>query len=331
MSREERRAAPAFGEREAVALFARHFGRAPAGVRVGIGDDAAVLESPRGRLVLTVDACVEGTHFERSWLELGDIGWKAFHAAASDLGAMGAKPHAALSALELPRRFDRSELTALVRGQAAAARALGCPIVGGNVARAERLALTTTLIGAAEKPLTRSGARAGDELWLVGEVGLAALGLRLLSGRISGRKRPPAALRRAGERALAAWRRPVALVGRGRALVGRASAAVDVSDGLAGDARHLAEASRVRVVIEAPRLSRALSPDLLALARAYDLAPLELALYGGEDYALVATGSTARRPRFARAIGRVERGQGAWLETDHDGLRPLGAGFDHFD
>ena len=315
-----------FGEREAVALFRAHFATPKRGVRLGIGDDAALLAGVRGSLVLTVDACVEGTHFLRSLLELRDVGWKSFHAAASDLAAMGARPLAALSALELPRRFSRRELDELARGQAEAARALGCPVVGGNIARAERLSITTTVIGEARRPLQRAGARPGDELWLVGEVGLAALGFRLLRAR----RATPARLRRDLERAVLAWRRPEALLARGAALVGRARAAIDVSDGLAGDVAHLAEASSVRAVLEQARLEVVLSPELRSLASCVRKTPLELALSGGEDYALVAAGPRSRRPRFARAIGRIERGSGAVLEQLDGHRAPLGPGFDHF-
>jgi thiamine monophosphate kinase len=123
-----------FDEADAVALFAARFGgwRSP-DVRLGIGDDAAILSPPPGRLVWTVDACVEGSHFERSLLSLEEVGWKSLQAAASDLAAMGAVPIAALSALELPRGFSRDELDDLATGQALAARSARCPIIGGNM------------------------------------------------------------------------------------------------------------------------------------------------------------------------------------------------------
>jgi thiamine-monophosphate kinase len=317
-----------FGEREAVALFAARFGaRAAPSVKLGIGDDAALLAVGGVPLVLTVDAAVEETHFRRSLIDPADLGWKSFHAAASDLAAMGATPVAALSALELPRRFGRAELDALARGQAEAARAVGCPIVGGNVARAERLAITTTLVGTARRPLMRAGARPGDELWLVGEVGLAALGFWLLDGGHAARSGERDAFRRAAR----AWRRPEALIGRGLSLVGRAHAAIDVSDGLAGDLAHLARASEVSAVIEEERLERALSRELVLLALRTRRTALDWALHGGEDYALVAAGPSAKRPRWARPIGRTERGRaGVWLETAHGRRKPLGRGFDHF-
>jgi thiamine-monophosphate kinase len=312
-------------EARAVALFQRYFtGPARRGVKLGIGDDAAVLAPARGSLVASVDASVEGTHFRRSLLPLEDVGFRSFQAAVSDLAAMGARPIAALSALTVPKRFSERELELLARGQAEAARDTHCSIVGGNVARGPMLSLTTTVLGEATRPLTRAGAHAGDECWLVGDVGLAAAGLALLSRRTMPRANAGLA------RCVAAWRRPRALVERGLALVGAARAVVDVSDGLAGDATRVANASGCRLVLEERALRRALTPALVGAAKVLEKDPLDLALGGGEDYALVAAGSAAHRPRWARRIGRFEAGEGGVLERADLSWSPLGAGFDHF-
>ncbi len=322
-----RGASRSWGELEAIELLQAALaprGRGAAGVELGIGDDAAVIAPTRGRMVWTVDASVEGVHFDRRWLTLEDVGYRSLNAAASDLAAMGARPIAALSALVLPAAISRRELAALGDGQAEAARDLGCPVVGGNVARGGELSVTTTVLGACAKPLLRSGARVGDELWLVGDVGLARAGFELLR---AGRQRRPGAAARA---CIAAWRRPRALLARGRALVGRAHAAIDVSDGLGGDARQLAASSGVRVVVDERALRAALPFALVEACARLDADPIALALAGGEDYALLATGAARRRPRWARAIGRVERGAGALLEPAVGGrARPLERGFDH--
>lgn len=311
-------------EARAVALFQRQFGvHASRVVLAGIGDDAAVLAAPRDPLVVTVDASVEGTHFRRDLASLADIGFRSFQAAASDLAAMSARPLAAVSALTLPVEFTARELAALTQGQAKAARALRCPLVGGNVARSEKLTLTTTVLGNAKRPLARGGARPGDECWLVGNVGLAAAGLELL---VRGRRATTSAERRC----IAAWRRPRALIERGLLLGKIARAAIDVSDGLAGDAAHVAASSGCRVVLEARAVRRGLSPALVAAAASLDRDPLELALYGGEDYALVVAGAGASRPSWARRIGRFERGNGGYLEDDRGRRASLRGGFDHF-
>ncbi|MEB2322507.1 MAG: thiamine-phosphate kinase, partial [Sorangiineae bacterium] len=301
-ARREAGAARPFREAQALAALQAVLGRARSSwIELGIGDDAAIL-APRGRrLVWTIDAAVEGVHFERRWLTLADVGFRSFNAAASDLAAMGARPLGALSALALPPAASLRDVAAIGRGQAEAARSLGCPVVGGNLSRASELSVTTTVLGEATAPLRRAGARPGDELWLVGEVGLARAGFELLRAGHPARTR-------AARACVAAWRRPHALLRRGVALAGRARACIDVSDGLAGDAAQLAQASGVRVIIDAGALRAALSPELAAVAAALGVEPLELALEGGEDYALLAAGARLRRPSFARVSGRVTRG-----------------------
>jgi thiamine-monophosphate kinase len=300
-------------ERAAISILERALGgQRSRDVRVGIGDDAAVLA---GGLVWTLDASLEGVHFDRRWLSLEQVGNRAIEAAVSDLAAMGAMPVAALVGLALPNRVTRREVDALARGQARAARRTRCPIVGGNITRGPALSLTTTVLGRAQRPLLRKGARAGDELWLVGSVGLARAGLLLLQQK---RARPAVAVR--------AWREPRALLREGHALVGRASACIDVSDGLASDAFHLAGESGVALVIDETTL---VTPLLRSASRALGVAPEELALTGGEDYALLATGPRRRRPAFAKRIGSVERGSGVFLAGSGPRRALARGGFDH--
>jgi thiamine-monophosphate kinase len=319
------------GEFELIAELGRELSRVRGPqVVVGIGDDAAVLRLGRGRgrrerLIATVDDQVEGVHFDRNWLSLEDVGYRSLQAAASDLAAMAAEPVAALCSLHLPRGFSAGALRQLARGQAQAARQLRCPLVGGNIARGPVLSLTTTVLGRSSAPLLRSGARAGDELWLLGDLGLARAGLLLHQQRF----RAPPKLRAVASRARLAWARPRARVAAGLALVGRARAVIDVSDGLSGDAGHLARASGVKVIIEAGRLARLISPDLAQLADLLGEPGVALALRGGEDYALLCAGPRARRPARAKVIGRIERGRGSELELETGQRFALGPGFDH--
>jgi len=275
--------------------------------------------------VCSVDASVQGVHFDLRYLSLEDVGYRSFQAAVSDLAAMGAEPVAALSALILPAGLSPAGLDELTLGQQTASRDCGCPIVGGNLSRGVELSLTTTVLGRADVPLARSGARAGDQLWLLGGVGLAAAGLACLRLGLEGAE---GGERAAIARCVQAWRRPCALLAQGRQLVGRASAGIDVSDGLASDARQLARASGVRVVVERERLRAALGPSLIGASRALRRSALQLALHGGEDYALLATGPSARRPDGALAIGWITRGQGALLACG-DYRVPLERGYDH--
>jgi thiamine-monophosphate kinase len=316
----------AVGEFALIATLARELGPTSSrAVELGIGDDAAVLRVGRERLAVSVDDQVEGVHFDLRWLTARDVGFRSLQAAASDLAAMGATPLAALASLQVPRGFSPALLRELARGQARAARALGCPVVGGNVAQGPCLAISTTVLGRVKRPLTRAGARPGDELWVLGELGLARAGLLLHQQRL----KVPARLRRVAALARTAWARPTALIAGGQKLLGRARAAIDVSDGLSGDARHLAEAGRVKVVIEAGKLAALISPELMDLADLLGEPGVSLALTGGEDYALLCAGPRARRPVGAKVVGRIERGRGSELQLETGQRFQLGPGFDH--
>jgi thiamine-monophosphate kinase len=291
------------------------------GVRLGIGDDAAVLRRPKHDQVWTIDACVEGAHFHRTWLSAEDLAHKSLHAAVSDVAAMGAKPIAALVQLTLAPWLTATFLRRFAREQASIARELRCPIVGGNLTAGERLEIVTTALGQVPgRTLLRQGARVGDELWLVGPVGQARLGLLALEAGFA-RRRPFAPY-------VLAFRRPQALLGEGLRLASVAHACLDVSDGLRRDAPRLAGQSGVRVVIERVRLERLVTSPFGSAAQALGQDPVATMLQGGEDYALLAAGPPGRRPRFARVIGRIERGEGAWLEANR-GLEPLTGGFQH--
>lgn len=295
------------------------------GIATGIGDDAAVLERIAEPLVWTIDAQVEGTHFRLDWLTWADVGWRSFMAAASDLAAMGALPLGALSALVLADAVDDAALTALAEGQAAAARTIGTSVVGGNLARGRETSVTTTLLGSAPRAVLRSGAREGDGVFLAGAVGMAAAGLAVLERGLGGSvDLAPAAC-------VDAWRRPNALVERGRAVREQVSAAVDVSDGLTRDVAHVAEASSVTIVLDERALRERLPPTLVRTAALLKRDALELALGGGEDYALCVTSALPRLDGFDR-IGRVERGAAAVVLERVDGARaPITPrGFDHF-
>ena len=277
-------------EREKIERIASLLGASDA--RIGIGDDAAVVEHAGGPLVLTVDEQVEGTHFDRALLSFEDIGYRATMAAASDLAAMGARPLAALAAWVLPKDFDDADVERIARGQREACDELGATIVGGNLARGPVVSIATTWVGTCASPITRAGAKPGDGIYVCGALGLAAAGFRAVSEK-----------RAAPEEAIRAWRRPRALVAEGLRMARVAHACIDVSDGLASDAGHLARASRVCIRLEGP----------------FD----DDALHGGEDYALLCA-SPEPIEGFTR-IGSVEAGEGVFV-----GDRRVTGGFDHF-
>ena len=273
----------------------------------------------------TVDAQVEGTHFRRDLCSWEDVGWRSFMAAASDVAAMGGAPWCALSSLVLAPEVDDADLDALARGQRAAADAAGAPIVGGNLSRGATSSVTTTVLGTSHRAITRSGARAGDSLWLAGDVGLAAAGLRALERGLGGAT---------FDQAIAAWRRPHARFEDAAriAAIDDVRACIDVSDGLARDVLHLASASELRAVIDARALLAACGERLETVARALGDDALDLALYGGEDYALVVACPDAHAPLGFVKIGELRKGQGLSLRELSGVERALDArGFDHFD
>lgn len=314
-------------EHARIAWLRTRFG-APTAPALGIGDDAALLPG-REAVVATVDAAVEGVHFRRDLCSLETASGRAIEAAASDIAAMGARLEGAgtglLLAWTLPPDLSDADFFALADGAAEAAARLQTTIVGGNLTAGAALTLTTTVLGRAAGPvLTRAGALPGDYIAVAGTPGLAGLGLRAL---LTGRGDDPRL-----QAAVHAWRAPRAQLALGMSLVGRAHAAIDLSDGLTQDAGHLARASKVAVVLDADTL-RAL-PALQAPCAALGIDPCSVALTGGEDYCLCATGPATAFPAPWQIVGAVEVGEGVWLrEGAH--RRRIDAdtslqGWDHF-
>jgi len=299
------------------------FGDSAPGFELTLGDDCAVLAPHGPHIVWSVDAAVEGVHFRRDMMSLQDAGYRATMAALSDLAAMGARSIGIVSSLILPGDLGDDDLMAIARGQQAAASDASTTIVGGNLARGDAISITTSVLGSATRPVTRSGARAGDVVFLAGDLGLSAAGLHLASQAT----KPPDA---ESERALSAFRRPRALIKHGlEGASAGATAMIDISDGLAQDASHVADQSIVTLVFE-HELLVALSSAQLGALTGRD--PLDLVLHGGEDYALLATApAEARLPSFKR-IGRcVTRGDHAVLLETNGASHPITArGFDHF-
>ena len=301
----------------------------------GPGDDAAVLPRQRGASCVTVDAVVDGVHFRRASSRLEDVGHKALAVNLSDLAAMGARPRWALVGLGVPRGFRLGDARRLGVGFGALARATGTALVGGNVTRARELSLTVTVGGevASRRALLRSGARPGDRVWVSGTLGDARLGLSLLERSGGHEARRLRRFPRLSHGVIERQRNPVPRIELGQALVGLASACIDLSDGLAQDAGHLAAASKVALDLDGGAL-----PTSAALVTAYPeaRARARAAATGGEDYELLFTVSATREAAVRRlgrrlrleltAIGAVRRGSGVHLRGA--GTAPV-RGFDH--
>ena len=281
-----------------------------------IGDDAALVEVPPGeRLVVSTDTSIEDVHFRRAWLSPGEIGWRATTAGLSDLAAMGARPLGVLVALTVPESW-RAALGEIADGIGAAVEAVNAPIIGGDLNGGQALTLGITVLGSAARPLLRSGARPGDALWLTGALG--GPGAALTAWHIGGL--PSTAHR---ER----FARPAARIAAGQWLAAHgACAAIDISDGLVSDARHVAAASGValHIDLEAVPIVPGVNPtDAISSGEEYELL---VAAPAGLDAHAFASECGLRLTR----IGEAETGS-AGVTVTRAGVRiEARSGHDHF-
>ena len=285
-----------------------------------------LLPTPGHRLVVTTDVLVEGLDFTAELSEPEDWGWKAVAANLSDLAAMAAEARWLVLALTVPEATPVPTLERVYAGVGEACRAYGVTLVGGDVSAGPALSLAVTALGEAERPVLRSGARPGDRLAVSGPLGAAAAGLALLrSGD------PAAAELLARFPALAAaHRRPQPALAMGVALArAGATAMIDLSDGLAGDALHLAESSGVGVEVHDATVP--LAPGVTEAAALLGLDPLALALGGGEDFVLAAALPRAADLGGVLDCGRFTADPATRVRMTRSGPQPLaGLSYDHF-
>jgi len=285
-----------------------------------LGDDCALVPIGHTMLAVSIDCSLEGVHFRTDWLDFKEIGFRAAGAALSDLAADGASPFGLLVSLGLPDGDPASEIMA---GVATMANNLGARILGGDLTRADRYIVDVCVLGTAERPVRRSGARDGDALWVTGYLGGAALAL---AGFQAG-KRMPTVLRNR-------YACPEPRIEAGRWLAAHgATAMIDISDGLAADAQHLAAASEVGVEINLEHVPCWEGVEAMA------------AVASGEEFELLLT----MPPTFGDASASAFRAEtgvelsriGSCLRTSggrRGGLRlvqgnkqvPLPPGYDHF-
>jgi thiamine-monophosphate kinase len=352
-------------EGDLIACIQRHLPAAPDWLLVGIGDDAAVVEPERNRVeVLTVDALVEGVHFDRAFVPPDAIGHRALAVNLSDLAAMGAAPRLALLSFALPVELPLKDFEGIVAGLARLAAEHRLHVVGGNLTRSPGpLMVDITVAGSVKRrqAMTRSGARPGDEIYVSGTLGAAAAGLRMLrttgtatedaeTNRGHGPKRsrespcPPfASAPSVVELCTRRYLYPEPrvrlglLLSRNRA----ASASIDLSDGLADGVHRIVEASGVGAVIDADKLP--IDPAVRAHFEADGLDPVAAVMSAGDDYELLVTVRPRARRRLAVAkqcgvpltrIGTCTDGGGALLRMSVGGVvteRELPrVGYDHF-
>ncbi|MFC5701822.1 thiamine-phosphate kinase [Cohnella faecalis] len=320
-----------------------------AGVRIGIGDDAAAVEAaPDKDWLFAVDTMVEEVHFRDETMTDEDVGYKALAANVSDIAAMGGVPLHALVSVSIPPSWTPERMKRLFDGLYDCAGRYGVAVVGGDTTSAPRhLVVSVTLVGVVEqgRAIRRSGASPGQIVFVTGPVGLSAGGLHGMLGSASAaetgipraKKTPPPP-----KSLVQAHRRPAPSVKAGRLLLeqGFASSLNDVSDGLASEAWEIAEASGVSIVLKEPRLP--LAGELASYARHCGVDPLEWMLYGGEDYVLLGTADKSSEAELRAlfrseglplfVIGETEAGDaGVWLDSEGGKRKPLDKrGYNHF-
>jgi thiamine-monophosphate kinase len=311
------------GEEEVVREIKRAFaGQRPGSLRVGMDDDAALWRAGRGQeAILTCDWFLEGTHFLRDRHPPDAVGWKSLARAASDIAAMGGTPRCFLLSLALPANCTGNWLRSFLRGLRRASRALGCQLAGGDTTRRDEILINMTVIGevAAGQAVLRSGARAGDLLYVSGTLGQAELGLRELQSRRGIGKITNAWVRKH------LYPEPRIALGQWLAKNRLATAMMDLSDGLSSDLPRLCSESGVGARIAAASLPH--------IARSDAKDAIELALNGGDDYELLFAvharnagklGTEFRGLALTR-IGEIMRGKKVLLEQDGR-WRPLASG-----
>ncbi len=290
-------------------LEGRYAYHAP-GLVQGIGDDAAVIEtSAQTWWHLTTDLLTEGIHFDLKSVPLESVGYRAAMANLSDIAAMGAAPRYLLVSLAIPRTVKRSHIYELYRGLMKACRLYDVTLIGGDTSASKAgLFLSITLIGttSGRRALFRHGAKVGDHIYVSGTLGDSLAGLKLLMTNTTSRplrKRKIEFSRSHRQFLVRRHSHPTARVAEGRWLNERrlASAAIDLSDGLSGDLRHLCEESRVGAEVKLDMIP--ISPACRAYARTIGVSPIRVALTGGEDYELLFTASPHDSDTIERQAG----------------------------
>lgn len=304
------------------------------GVYLGIGDDSAWVRTRSGSCLLTADLLIEGVHFDLKWTSLYALGYKTLAVNMSDIAAMGGTPTYLLLSLGIPATFESDDVEEFYRGIRTLAVRSGVALVGGDTSVAKSFFISACLVGEApHRPVTRSGAQIGDDIYVTGTLGDSALGLKLL------KKKSPALKQPAAKFLLSRHHFPTARVQAGATLAKEklARAMIDISDGLIQDLGHICKASRIGAIIAEEKL-----PLSAAYCSLTGRDRTEHALIGGEDYELLFCARRRDRPCIENLqgqfnvpvtrIGTCVRARDGMTILDREGQRITfrKTGHDHF-
>ncbi|MEO0124412.1 MAG: thiamine-phosphate kinase [candidate division WOR-3 bacterium] len=284
-------------------------------IAVGIGDDAMVLKNG---IVISTDSFAEKIHFNFKYFSFCQLGFRTMGASLSDLAAMSAKPICALISLYLPSKTKDSEIKELYKGFSTVCKKFQCDISGGDIIESPFWGITITVVGKAEKPLLRSGAKPGDCLYTTGYLGLAETG-RIVLGEGYKKNLFPESIKR--------HLYPEPRIYEALKLRKYLNASIDTSDGLSTDAFHLSEESKVKVIIE----NIPVHPEVQLLCKLKKISPVQFILSAGEDFELLITGKKIKNfPKIKLfKIGRIEKGAGVYISTNKRLKKIYPTGYEH--
>jgi len=304
-------------ESDIIEYLRKRYCRTGRGVVRGIGDDAAIL---RNGYVISVDSFFDTVHFDLRYFSMQVLGYHVMAASLSDLAAMAAQPVCALIALSITKNLRLNDVVQLYRGFEKLANTYRFDIAGGEVAKSETFGMTITVVGHTRKPLLRSGAAPGHNLYVTNFLGLAEVGRIVLQEHMSEKEFPDA---------IQKHRYPQPRIHEARQIARYCGACIDTSDGLSTDAHHLARESRVKIRIEAEHVP--IHPEVGRFCTQQGVDPLEFILSAGEDFELLFTAAHPPRLPIIKIfrIGNISKGKGVYL-SEHGTERSLRAtGFEH--
>lgn len=318
------------GELALLEVLRKRFGKRFPGVLVGIGDDAAVIRSGKN-VLLTTDMMVEGVHFDLAWTTPFQLGFKLVSVNVSDIFAMGGMPRYVLLNFSAHRDSSTDFFDRFFDGIEEALKTYGVSLIGGDISSADRIMLSLTAVGSAERVLKRKGARIGDRIYVTGPLGDAASGLELLKKirrTVDFSKSVRKGLPVAWDIAAPLLKRHLMPLARNpKRFSGAATAMIDISDGLLIDLSRLCSESGVGARIRAADIP--LSNEMKQTSARLGIPALELALSGGEDYELLFTAPAGAKIR-AYCVGEVTRSGLSVVDERGRKITVTARGYQHF-